>query len=107
MNGAFTDYNPDGPYTMRLSTPTLKSAMEVENGIQVNWNAVKGAGGYQVYRKTADTTWVLVDTVSGTTYVDKTALPGVEYTYTIRAYKGSYRSSYIPAGVSACIAVVE
>lgn len=107
VNGAFTDYNPDGPYTMRLSTPTLKSAMEVENGIQVNWNAVKGAGGYQVYRKTADTTWVLVDTVSGTAYVDKTALPGVEYTYTIRAYKGSYRSSYIPAGVSACIAVVE
>ncbi len=107
VNGIFTSYNPDGPYTMRLSTPTLKSAVEVKNGIQVKWNAVKGAQSYQVYRKTADTTWVLIDTFSGTTYVDKTALPGVEYTYTVRAYKGSYRSSYIPAGVSAHLDIAE
>ncbi len=107
VNGIFTDYNPDGPYTMRLSTPTLKSARQVDKGIEVKWNAVKGAQGYQVYRKTADTTWVLIDTFSGTTYVDETALPGVEYTYTIRAYKGSYRSSYIPAGVSAHLDIAE
>lgn len=101
VNGAFTGYNPDGPYTMRLSTPTLKSATRLDEGVKVTWNGVKGAQGYQVYRKTADTTWVLIDTVSGTSYVDDSAFPGVEYTYTVRAYKGNYRSSYIPVGVTA------
>jgi fibronectin type 3 domain-containing protein len=100
VNGVFTSYNPDGPYTMRLSTPTLKSAIRLDEGVKVTWNGVKGAQGYQVYRKTADTTWVLIDTVDGTDYMDDTALPGVEYTYTVRAYSSSYKSAYNTKGLT-------
>lgn len=101
VNGAFTGYDPNGPYTMRLSTPALKYASSTKDGVVIKWGAVKGAQGYQVFRKTADTTWVRVGTVNGTSYTDKTALSGVEYTYTVRAYRGTYRSSFIPKNVTA------
>lgn len=101
VNGIFTDYNPDGPYTMRVATPVLSGATSVADGISVKWGAVKGAQGYHVYRKTADTSWVLIGTVGGTSYVDKNAPAGVECTYSVQAYKGGYKGSYNSKGVSA------
>ena len=107
VNGVFTDYNPDGPYTMRVATPVLSGASVVEDGISVKWNAIKGAQGYNVYRKTADTEWELIDTVSGVSYIDKDAPAGVECTYTVQAYKGGYKGSYDAVGVTAYIDIIE
>ena len=64
---------------------TLSSAKAVNGGIQVTWKAADGAVKYRVYRKgPGDANWVIVATVTGTSYTDKTAKAGVKYTYTVR-----------------------
>ena len=48
-----------------------------------------------IFRKTGNGSWVHIGTVNGAnalTYVDKTAVKGTTYTYTVRAYYGNYRS---------------
>ncbi len=72
-----------------LTTPTLEEIYSDTEGMRVNWSAVKGATGYQIYRKTATTNWQVLGRVTGastTTYVDKTAAANVSYYYTVRAY---------------------
>ena len=72
-----------------LTTPTLEEIYSDANGMRVNWTAVKGATGYQIYRKTATTNWQVLGRVTGantTTYVDKTAAANGSYYYTVRAY---------------------
>ena len=87
---------------------TLGSAKAVSGGIQVTWQAADGAKTYNVYRKdAANTKWVIVATVSGTSHVDKTAKAGVKYTYTVRGIAADGKtlsSGYDKAGVSAVIA---
>ena len=64
---------------------------------------VKGADGYYVYRKTANTGWTRIATVKGGTknsYSDTTAKAGTKYTYTVRAYHGSFRSYFVTKGIS-------
>ena len=56
--------------------------------ITINWEAVSGAEGYRIYRKTADTSWRTVATVEAptTTYTDENPVANVYYTYTVQAY---------------------
>ena len=87
----------------------LTGAKEVNGGIQVTWQAADGAAQYRVYRKDAvNTGWtVLTSSATGTSFVDKTAVAGVTYTYTVRgvAKDGKTLSpSYDKIGVSAVIA---
>ena len=87
----------------------LTGAKEVNGGIQVTWQAADGAAQYRVYRKDAvNTGWtVLTSSATGTSFVDKTAVAGVTYTYTVRgvAKDGKTLSpSYDKVGVSAVIA---
>ena len=84
-----------------LATPTVSSAANITSGVQVKWTKVTGASGYYVYRKTGKGSWNRIANIkSGTTtsYTDKTAKSGTTYTYTVRAYSGSYISSYNAAG---------
>ena len=85
----------------------LVSATAVSGGIQVKWQAADGAGRYRVYRKDAvNTKWkALTSSATGTGYTDKTAVAGVEYTYTVRgiASDGKTLSPSHEAGVSATI----
>lgn len=58
------------------------------NTIQVNWNQVDGATGYTLYRKTTGKYKKLLD-ITGKTRTacqDQTAVTGVKYTYTVRAF---------------------
>ncbi len=95
-------YDKTGLKIYFLSTPALKSATSTKSGVKLEWNKVSGATGYKIYRKTGDNPWgEAIATVKGNsvvTYVDKTAKKGVTYTYTVRAYKGSTKSGYIPEG---------
>lgn len=103
VSGYYSGFDTNGLYLLRLSDPTLSSAKSSTAGITVKWRAVAGAQGYQVYRKSGTSTWTLVSTVKGATasqYVDKTAKKGTTYTYTVRAYNGSTRSSYNAKGIS-------
>ena len=87
----------------------LVGATVVSGGIQVKWQAADGAVRYRVYRKdAANTKWkALTSSATGTGYTDKTAVAGVEYTYTVRgiASDGKTLSPSHEAGVSATIPV--
>ena len=98
MSGAYgSGFDPNGLMTKRLSNPVLTSAVSAKAGITVKWNKVNGCVGYYVYRKTATSGWAYIGKVTGVnnvTYLDKTAVKGVTYTYTVRAVQGSAISSF-------------
>lgn len=80
-----------------LSAPTLSSVSSSKTGITVNWKSVTGASGYIVYRKTGSGSYSKLATVKGesnVSYLDENAQKGETYTYAVRAYDGSYLSSY-------------
>lgn len=82
-----------------LAAPKLLSAVSTENGVQIDFNTVLGASGYKVYRKTLNGDWVLLGNSSIGSFVDTTAMKGVTYMYTVRAYNGSVLSSYRATGI--------
>ena len=87
----------------RLTVPKLVSAKSSKTGITVKWGKVAGAEGYLVYRKTGKGSWVQLTKVEGNakvSFVDKSAKKGKTYTYTVRAYSGSYKSSYNSKGLT-------
>lgn len=80
-----------------LSAPTLSSVSSGKTGVTVNWKSVTGASGYIVYRKTGSGSYSKLATVKGesnVSYLDENAQKGETYTYAVRAYDGSYLSSY-------------
>ena len=102
VNGkTWSTFDNNGVMTKRLFTPVLKSASGTGSGIKVEWGSVYGAAGYNVYRKTANSGWVLIGKASGTSYVDATAVQGTTYTYTVRAYYNNYLSNYNTKGLTA------
>ncbi|MCI7814535.1 MAG: S8 family serine peptidase [Lachnospiraceae bacterium] len=91
-----------------LDTPTLKSATcETYNSIRISWTPVTAAMGYRVYRRTSATeSWVLIGRITGqgsSSLVDKKAVTGTTYYYTVRAtctYDGTMKmSSYNSNGI--------
>lgn len=99
VNGYYSSYDENGPYTMRLMNPELMSIKCYSTGIMVEWEKVPFATYYRVYRKDgSDGTWKCVDNVIGseiTTYMDTSSkIQGITYTYTVRACRGSAISSY-------------
>ena len=97
-------FDPGTP--ARPANVTLVSAKAVNGGIQVTWKEAAGAATYKVYRKdAANPDWTgLTTTATGTSYVDKTAEPGVTYTYTVRGVAKDGKtlsSSHDKTGVSA------
>ena len=79
-----------------IEPPRITNTSNVDNGVNLKWNAVKNATYYRVYRKTTGSSWLFLDNVVGLAYTDKTAENGVEYTYTVRACKGGTFSAYYP-----------
>ncbi|KIR02471.1 putative surface protein, responsible for cell interaction [Lachnospiraceae bacterium TWA4] len=82
-----------GKSILRLTNPTV-SVSNATKGIQVSWKKIKGAKGYIVYRKSGKGTYKQIAKTKSLKYVDKTAKSGTAYTYTVRAYNGSTKSSY-------------
>ena len=66
--------------------------------IAVKWSGIKGAKGYYVYRKAgSETKWTRIAAVTGAdtlSYTDKNVKAGVKYTYTVKAYNGSFVGSF-------------
>ncbi len=92
--------NSYGWKTVYLNTPKLVSALSYPGGVTVKWQKVPVATWYAVFRKAeGDKSWTLLGTTTGNgkvTYVDKTAEQGVNYTYTVRACYGNYKSWFQP-----------
>lgn len=77
-----------------LSAPKLSSAKNSASGVKVAWKEVKGAEGYNVYRKSGSGSYKYIGKTSKLYYTDKTAKSGTTYTYTVKAYKSKTESSY-------------
>ena len=97
INGSFTSYIKASATTKFLTQPTVKVA-KATNGIKASWGKVTGATGYIVYRRTYSngkwSGWTQIKTTTALSFTDTTAKKGVTYQYTVRAYSGSYKSSY-------------
>ena len=81
----------------RLADPTVSSASNITAGVQVKWVKTAGATGYVVYRKTGTGSWSRIATIksgSTTSYIDKSAKSGTNYSYTVRACNGSTMSDW-------------
>lgn len=84
------DYTSSLGYSMVwLYTPKVHIGSNAHR-IQVNWNKIKYAGGYYVYRKlSTESQWKELAKVSGggvTSYHDATAKNGKTYDYAVKAY---------------------
>lgn len=70
-----------------LNAPKLLSLKGTENNLTLTWKAVKGADGYNVYRKIPSKSWVQIGSIEGgTSYTDTEMLTDMPYQYTARAY---------------------
>lgn len=110
----WTGYDTTGAKAIYTSMPVLdKTTVNATTGVKISWNAVPGVGGYAVYRKNSGGSWAMIGHTSSTSYIDKTAVEGKDYYYTVRAYRGtfstadankygaSYWSSYDSSGIKA------
>lgn len=82
----------------RLSQPSF-TRVNIASGIYLSWGKVNGVSGYMIYRKANNAaSWTLIKTVSSSvlSYTDTAVSIGNKYTYTIKAYSGSYYSSWHP-----------
>ena len=91
---ASSPVSPATPNKVTLAKTKLKSVSNTAGGIKVTWSKVNQASGYYIYRKTGTSkTWQKIATIkkgSTVSYVDKKSLVnGTQYTYMVKAYKGS------------------
>lgn len=92
-----------GKNVISLSKPKISSIRAINSGTEINWGKVSGAARYRVFRKTAAGSWLSIGTTTSTTFTDKTAKKGTNYTYTIRCismYALTYLSGYYEEGKS-------
>ncbi len=99
-NGSYKSIYRVSPSLVRLSNPTLVGVENVANGVKLTWKGVTGATKYNVYRKTLDSGWVKINTVTGTSYTNSGVTSGRHYTYTVRAVNGSSLSNYNGTGLT-------
>lgn len=88
--------------TQVLSQPTLDTVGNYGRGCFIRWKKVKGAEGYNIYRKTTGS-YVKIATVddpSLTEFIDTTSKNGTVYTYSVSAYNSKFETSYNKTGLS-------
>jgi len=78
--------------------PETVSAIIVDHRINISWSNVVEASSYQVFRKTATSDYVIINTsdVIGTTYTDTTFELDKNITYKIRSKRNGIYSSFSP-----------
>ena len=67
-------------------TPKIVEADALYSGNYIKWKKVTYADFYRVYRKQEGTDYEIIANVTKLEYIDKTAVKGEKYTYTIRAF---------------------
>ncbi|MCD8383798.1 MAG: hypothetical protein LUC39_02405 [Clostridiales bacterium] len=94
-NSSVSAYNTTGKTIMRLAEPTIKLENLV-GGLTASWNAVDGAKGYKLYRRSETGSYVLIADLGADelSYTDKAAKAGIVFYYRVQAYNGSYTSSW-------------
>ena len=100
-----SSYDTKGVSTMYITTPELSKISIDKNGkVNVKWKSVSGAKGYLVYKSVNGSSWKQIAKITNPktlSYNDTSAKKsGEKYTYTVRAFSGSYKSYYVKAGIS-------
>ncbi len=84
--------------TAALGTPTgLTASTNLTDRVTLSWNPLAGALAYYVYRNTSNTTAgasIIAGPLSGTTFDDTTAAPGVDYFYYVLGVNSTEISSF-------------
>ena len=87
----YSTYNQTGMQGKAVpAAPTVKASSSGPSSIQVSWNAVDGASGYHIYRRTSTgDSWSYLNSVSAsnTGYTDSGLTTGKTYYYTVAAYR--------------------
>lgn len=84
-----------------FNAPKLSSAKNNKNGVKVTWKKVSGASTYYIYRKTKGGSWKKIGSSTTNSYVDKKAVSGTKYYYTVKVIEdGKVRSQYNTTGKS-------
>lgn len=88
-------------YARQLSAPVVSSVTNVETGLKVNWGAVAGATGYDLYRyDSASGCYKYIKSITGTTYTDTGAAAGTTNYYKLRAYYKKSDGNYDYSAIS-------
>jgi fibronectin type 3 domain-containing protein len=91
----YSAYDKNKTSTIKPITAPTATATNVKTGVNVKWNAAKGATKYNVYRRLGGTSsWVLVGTTGSTSLVDTGITTGKYYVYSIRAINGTGYSAF-------------
>ncbi|MCK4665478.1 lamin tail domain-containing protein [Candidatus Dependentiae bacterium] len=71
------------------------TAKSVDDGVKLDWDAVDGSDGYNVYKLINDT-WTKINgnLITDTSYLDKNVTAGVEYSYKITSIASGIESGY-------------
>ena len=80
--------------TTKLSAPTLKVTVNTSGTFTLSWNKITDAEKYEIYSKQADGSYTLLKTVTGTSYTTVVGEYGKQYSYKMKAVKGSTKSDY-------------
>ena len=90
---ASADYT--GKQVTYLATPALSTLANAANGVSLKWNSISGAQKYYIYRKEGNGGYKKIAEVKdAVSYTDKSVTSGKNYTYAVRALKGSSMSAY-------------
>ncbi len=84
---------------VRLTTPKLTKVTPSKGKVTFTFGKVTGAEKYYIYRKTGSGSYKKIATTTSTKYVDKSVKKGTTYTYTVKAVKSSYSSTYNSTGL--------
>ncbi len=76
----------------RMNYVVIKNINNGDKKVTLNWTKRSGANQYKVYRKTTGS-YKKIATVKSTSYTDKSVVSGTKYTYKIRCYNTSTKSS--------------
>ena len=84
-----------GKQVTYLAAPTLSTLANAANGVSLKWNSISGAQKYYIYRKEGNGGYKKIAEVKdAVSYTDKSVTSGKNYTYAVRALKGSSMSAY-------------
>lgn len=86
-------YNKSGKNVVYLKEPKV-TATKSHKSVTLKWNKTTGASGYEVYRKSGSSGYSKLDTTTALSYTDKNVEPSTKYTYAVRAYKKSGKTTF-------------
>lgn len=94
-NGIYTKCSTIKSCIPTVSTPKVQSVRNISSGVKIQWNVVKGASSYNIYRLSKSGKWKNIGSTTKTYFVDKSVKSGAEYTYALKSKNNKGTSANI------------